>query len=340
MLHKPVHKYIQRRGNAYHFRWQVPADLRQVFGVTELTCSLRTPDCLQASVKAGRLIVIVARINQRNGKAIHLWCSQDALALKLIAQQLESQLSLSPACAHVKGHGGLKQCVVGVAKQLSDYRFVCKTDVKHYYQSISQPILLKQLYDQVSNKTLRRYLYQIICRTVEYGGTYRDMRKGIGRGCPISPLLGALYLKQLDDAFNQPNLYYRRYMDDIVILTKTRWQNRRAVKQLNQIFNQQKLSQHPDKIFIGRIDEGFDFLAYHFSPKGLQLATITVRKHVERRNRLYEQQITKKATPQEVALVLGNYTKRWHSWCAAGLAGLKLASYDESQRNLIMPVQT
>jgi len=121
-----------------------------------------------------------------NGKAIHLWCSQDAFALKLIAQQLESRLSLSPACTHVKGHDGLKQCVVGVAKQLSDDRFVCKTDVKHYYQ----PILLKQLYDQVSNKTLRRYLYQVICRTVEYGGTYRDIRKGIARGCPISPLLG------------------------------------------------------------------------------------------------------------------------------------------------------
>jgi len=62
MLHKPLHKYIQRRGNVYHFRWRVPADLRQVFGATELTCSLHTLDCLQASVRAGRLIVIVARI--------------------------------------------------------------------------------------------------------------------------------------------------------------------------------------------------------------------------------------------------------------------------------------
>jgi len=62
MLHKPLHKYIQRRGNVYHFRWRVPADLRQVFGVTELTCSLHTPDYLLATVRAGRLAMIVARI--------------------------------------------------------------------------------------------------------------------------------------------------------------------------------------------------------------------------------------------------------------------------------------
>jgi len=122
-------------------------------------------------------------------------------------------------------------------------------------------------------------------------------------------------------------------MDDIVILTKTktRWQNRRAVKQLNQIFSQLKISQHPDKTFIGRIDKGFYFLAYHFSPKGLQLATITVRKQVERRNRVYDQLITKKATSREMALVLGNYTKRWHSWCTAGL-GLHLTAKAEETK--------
>ena len=62
MLQKTVHKYIQLRGNVYHFRWRIPADLRQAFGVMELTCSLHTRDCLLARVRAGRLITIVVRI--------------------------------------------------------------------------------------------------------------------------------------------------------------------------------------------------------------------------------------------------------------------------------------
>lgn len=62
MLQNTVHKYIQRRGSTYHFRWRIPADLRRALGVTELTCSLHTPDCLLAGVRAGRFVVIVTSI--------------------------------------------------------------------------------------------------------------------------------------------------------------------------------------------------------------------------------------------------------------------------------------
>jgi hypothetical protein len=120
----------------------------------------------------------------------------------------------------------------------------------------------------------------------------------------------------------QAGVYYVRYMDDILILTQTRWQNRRAVKQLNQIFKHLKVKQHPGKTFIGRIAKGFDFLGYHFSGEPLRLASMTVKKHLERRHRLYERQNTQKATSEEMALVLGGYVKRWRRWCSAGLGGM------------------
>ena len=119
-------------------------------------------------------------------------------------------------------------------------------------------------------------------------------------------------------------------MDDIVILTKTRWQNRKVVRLLNNCFNRLKVNQHPDKTFIGKIERGFDFLGYHFSRKPLRLASITIRKHVEHIYRLYEQQ---KANPDRAAL-LGQYVKRWQCWCTAGLSGITLGAYDDVlQRN-------
>jgi len=63
--------------------------------------------------------------------------------------------------------------------------------------------------------------------------------------------------------------------------------------------------------FIGRIDKVFDFLGYHFSRKLLLFADITIKKHLERIYRLYEQQNIKKATSNKIALVLGSYVKRW-----------------------------
>jgi hypothetical protein len=114
--------------------------------------------------------------------------------MKLIAIRLRALLPLSSRCTHIKGHGGLKQTVVEIQNSLSDYKFVFKTDVKGFYESINQYLLVEMINDTVLDADLRHYLYQIIHRCVEFGGDYRDIDQGISRGCPLSPILGALYL--------------------------------------------------------------------------------------------------------------------------------------------------
>ncbi len=158
-------------------------------------------------------------------------------------------------------------------------------------------------------------LWQTMNRTAERGGLYKEITKGISRGCSLSPLIGAFFLHELDKGFEKDGLFYVRYMDDILILTKTRWKCRRAVKQLNQAFNHLKLEKHPDKTYIGKIENGFDFLGYHFSPQGLRIANITWSKFVARLHRLYEQ---KKTQPNWTAL-LGDYVKHWWRWVLAGV---------------------
>jgi len=59
-----LHKYLKQRGNSYHFRWRIPADLQPVFNMTELTRSLHTLDRLEASFKAGRFVEAVAGIKR------------------------------------------------------------------------------------------------------------------------------------------------------------------------------------------------------------------------------------------------------------------------------------
>ena len=89
---------------------------------------------------------------------------------------------------------------------------------------------------------------------------------------------------------------------------------------LTGILNALKLEKHPDKTFIGRIETGFDFLGYHFSRSGLQLAAKTIANAVEKVHRLYEQ----KATAPERAAALDDYLTRWVRWTTAGLVGLVL----------------
>jgi RNA-directed DNA polymerase len=91
---------------------------------------------------------------------------------------------------------------------------------------------------------------QVIQHMVEFDGEYKDIYEGIFRGCPISPLLAAVRGK---------NVYYLRYRDDLLILTKTRGHNRKAVKLLNQIFNTVKVEKYPDKTYLAKVENKLVF---------------------------------------------------------------------------------
>ncbi len=90
------------------------------------------------------------------------------------------------------------------------------------------------------------------------------------------------------------------------MLAPTRWKLRRAVKAVNEVLSSLGLEKHPDKTFIGRIERGFDFLGYHFSPHGLRVAALTLEKFVEHASRLYEQKRERPNGPSS----LGMYVRR------------------------------
>jgi hypothetical protein len=83
-------------------------------------------------------------------------------------------------------------------------------------------------------------------------------------------LLAGFHLYELDKQLSRrKGVRYLRFMHDLLILTQTRWQLKRAVAEMNQWFEKAGLQQHPDKTFIGRIERGFDWLGYQFNESGL-----------------------------------------------------------------------
>ncbi len=147
------------------------------------------------------------------------------------------------------------------------------------------------------------------------------------------------WLYRIDQFFSaQKQWRYHRYMDDFLILCKTRWQLRRAVKQLNRFLNLFGFNQHPDKTFIGRVEKGFDWLGYQFDHTGvtgpaaraLSKFLLNIRNLQGGRkcgfcrepkiHRLYEQ--ARHATPAqqtEIAQRVADYKTRWQRWLLAGL---------------------
>ena len=148
---------------------------------------------------------------------------------------------------------------------------------------------MEQLRCYIDDSRVIILIWDYLNRTVQFGGLYRDIKRGISLGCPLSPLIGALYLKLMDDRMEKTGLFYVRFMDDWIVLSPNRWKLKKAIQIVNQTLNELKVEKHPDKTFIGRIAKGFDFLGYYFEPKGLSLAPKTLANFLDRIAQLYEQ---------------------------------------------------
>ena len=113
-----------------------------------------------------------------------------------------------------------------MAEALPNNTFVFRSDVKSYYASIDHDILFTQLEELIADPRVLELLQGYIRRTIYDRGRYEDVTQGISLGCPVSPLIGALYLKPLDERMQGTGLFYARFMDDWVVLAPTRWKLR------------------------------------------------------------------------------------------------------------------
>ena len=166
------------------------------------------------------------------------------------------------ACTHHRGHGGVKGAIRRLHGALGQANFVARFDIASYYKSIQHDLLMAQL-EQAGASESELALAEDYLRLPDRQGSGR----GIVASAGLSPLFGGLYLSGLDRAMVACQragqlICYVRFMDDVVLLAKSRWQLRRAIAQLHAVLRPLNLRLHRRKRFIGRVIVGFDFLGY------------------------------------------------------------------------------
>ncbi len=248
------------------------------------------------------------------GRWFAKWCPKSGFIQRIALDLLRHDLKpvLSRRCKHLKGHGGVKGTVRYLRRVVDRYAYVARFDVVAYYESVDHALLLGLL----DKAGIDADLDQIV---VDYLALpdRPNTGKGMVAGGSLSPILGGLYLTPLDQQMaKDTRMVYVRYMDDFVILATTRWHLRKAIAQIFNITTGLKLRLHrKTKCFIGRTDNGFDFLGYTIHPqRKLKPSPVSLQRLVARARRLYEQGGSKDR--------LWEYVTRWHRWLHGGLRGL------------------
>ena len=137
--------------------------------------------------------------------------------------------------------------------------FALKADIKHYFQTVDHDILLSIIKKYVKDEGIIW-----LVRTILSNNPTDSEYKGMPLGNWTSQFFANIYLNELDQ-FVKHKLkarYYIRYVDDFVILDKTKAVLQDYKEQINVFLKTLKLELHPDKCDIIPLCKGVGFLGF------------------------------------------------------------------------------
>jgi len=147
-----------------------------------------------------------------------------------------------------------------ITNNLTSEAYCFKADIKHYFQEINHDILLNIIQRKIKDKKVIWLIKCIIERESQFSNG-----KGMPLGNLTSQFFANVYLNKLDQ-FVKHKLkikYYIRYVDDFVILSKSKEQLKIWRGQIQDfLIKELKLVLHPEKSRVINLSMGIDFVGF------------------------------------------------------------------------------
>lgn len=160
--------------------------------------------------------------------------------------------------------------------------WVLKCDIRKFFASIDQEILVSILRSYISNG-------DVLCLLKTVIGSFHTTAPGLGLplGNLTSQLFVNIYMNEFDQ-FMKHRLkakYYLRYADDFVILSQDKGWLEELLPRIGDFLKERLgLDLHPDKVSIRTLASGVDFLGWVHFLDHRALRTITKKRMLKKMN--------------------------------------------------------
>lgn len=172
------------------------------------------------------------------------------------------------------------ECVLKYIKE--GYRFVVDVDIKGFFDNISHDIIMTMLRADIADGNILDIIEAFLASGVVEDGIFEKTTRGAPQGGVISPLIGNIILNYLDWQLDAAGYKFARYADDLVILCKSADQAENALALTVSVLADLELECSPEKTKTSTINNGFQFLGFDISSKGVTIREKSREKFEER----------------------------------------------------------
>ena len=155
-------------------------------------------------------------------------------------------------------------CLAMEACLESGKEWVVDADIKGCSDNIPHKVILNLIAERISDGKVLRLIEGMLKAGVLEETALRHPKAGTPQGGVISPLLCNIVLHELDAEFERASIAWVRYADDFVLLCENRKEAEKAVGTARTKLSQLGLCLSDEKTKIVHLDEGFDFLGWHY----------------------------------------------------------------------------
>jgi len=160
--------------------------------------------------------------------------------------------------------------------------YFLKLDIQRFYDRIQRPLLISMISERIKDETLLKLISLAINTPSVPLNTqvskYEDFvtSEGIPQGLSISNILAQIYVSKLDQIIDKRKYFYRRYVDDIIILNKNKISKYRY-DNIEKVLKDIGLSLNDEKKEEGDLRKGFTFLSYKITPNQISVQMLMLK---------------------------------------------------------------
>lgn len=226
--------------------------------------------------------ICVNKSGSRKKRVVYSFGEAESMVLKCMAFLLyRYDDKISDSCYSFRRNSSAKDAI-GRILTIPDLKekYCFKADISNYFNSIPSKRLIGVLEQVITDdEPLVAFLRRLLSAGKAYDNDILvEEERGAMAGIPIAPFFANVYLLSLDRLFEEMQIPYFRYSDDILFFADTLEELENDRKLLEAHILEKGLQMNRDKITVTLPGESWEFLGFCYKQGKIDLSEVTKNK--------------------------------------------------------------